>query len=676
MAVKKSTKKFSKKHLSGTIERRKKAQKVTKAKIASDKKKQQKADRISAKQAEVDQEMEMEESLNKDKELEDFMGSAPVPKSKPEESDDESSVGDIDEHKADLEALKENDPDFFKYLENNDRQLLDFNPDNIQLSDDDEEAGETDGPIDLDVATLKKWKKQLSDSKSLGTLRNIISAFRAAASVNKDEETEFKYTVSTPAAYSTLISICLNEVPKSFQKICPTEQQKGTSKMIVDTGSKKFRSISRLVKAYAISLISLLDDTTVLKSASSLLEATKNILPYVQSFRKVVKELIKSIADIWSTASDENVRLSAFVCLKYMAENYSDMLENVLRQVYAGLIKQSRKTNIHTIDSINLMKNTAATLFGINETVSYQVAFDSIRQAAIHLRSSFNSSTKESYKSVYNWQYCNSLDFWSRVLSVYCDANKEAETGKQSLLRPLIYPVVQITIGTARLIPTEQYFPLRFYLVRSLIRLSRHSGVYIPLAPILAEVLTSSLFSKKGKQSSLKPLDFDSNIRASQAYLGTKIYRDGVVDQLAELYGEYFVLYCKSIAFPELVIPTTLATRRFIKRNKDVRVNKTLQAVIERLENNSKYILSKRQEVSFSPSNQNQVLSFLDDVEWETTPLGKFIVNKRQIKEEQQRLLREALKDASDDEGDEDMDLDDVEKQLGEVMDDDNDEED
>jgi len=71
------------------------------------------------------------------------------------------------------------------------------------------------------------------------------------------------------------------------------------------------------------------------------------------------------------------------------------------------------------------------------------------------------TTQRSPYKTVYNWQYVHSLDFWSCVLSEHCSPIKEAGSGRESQLRPLIYPAVQVTLGAMRLIPTATYFPLR-----------------------------------------------------------------------------------------------------------------------------------------------------------------------------------------------------------------------
>lgn len=60
------------------------------------------------------------------------------------------------------------------------------------------------------------------------------------------------------------------------------------------------------------------------------------------------------------------------------------------------------------------------------------------------------------------------------------------------MLRSLVYPLVQIIIGTITLIPTAQFYPLRFHCCQMLINISKDTGVFIPILPYLLEV--SELF--------------------------------------------------------------------------------------------------------------------------------------------------------------------------------------
>ncbi len=54
------------------------------------------------------------------------------------------------------------------------------------------------------------------------------------------------------------------------------------------------------------------------------------------------------------------------------------------------------------------MKNSAAELWGIDQTIGYTTAFGFLRQLAIHLRNSIAHNQNDSFKKVYNWQYVHS----------------------------------------------------------------------------------------------------------------------------------------------------------------------------------------------------------------------------------------------------------------------------
>lgn len=178
------------------------------------------------------------------------------------------------------------------------------------------------------------------------------------------------------------------------------------------------------------------------------------LTPYFLSFRKFLKSFLQAVVEVWSTnTSDEATRITAFLLVRKVAVIGDEGLKEMcLKALYAGFVKASRQTTIHTIQGINLMKNSASEVVGLPgmEKVGYQAGFNYIRQLAVHLRNSITHNSQESYKTVYNWQYAHCLDFWSRALAMHCDGLKEAQAGKESTLRPLIYPLVQVTLGAIR----------------------------------------------------------------------------------------------------------------------------------------------------------------------------------------------------------------------------------
>lgn len=617
--------------------------------------------------------------------VEDFFNSqvddAPEKKEKRKKSKAKTvTKEDLDNEKEDyqksMEKMAETDPEFYAYLKENDEALLDF--DISKLSDDEEveddedaEEGEDqqqeDGEMDVDeefeqaeekiveptkkskkmadkeetevsAADVKAWKKSLEETHSLKIIKKALLVFKAAVRVSEHEDTENSYTLTDPAVFNSLLILVLKTVPDAIQHHVPLKTSSNGSKHIASE-TKKSKTLSGSLKGHASALAVLLADLQDKDIANLVLKSIHTLLPYFLSFRKPIKELIEAVVNLWGTAKEDDTRMIAFAFLKTAGQEYSkSLLEVILKSTYTGILRNSRRTNIHTMPGLNFQKNSAATLFDIDVAISYQHGFQSIRQLAIHLRNGIvNPNKGDTYKQIYNWQYANSLDFWSRTLAVQC------ENGKDTPLRELIYPLVQITLGAIRLVPTPQYFPLRFYLVRSLLRLSQTTGVYIPLLPLLTEILSSTVITKSPKASTLKALDFDHNIRATKAYIGTRIYQDGVGDELVDLIGEFFVLHCKSIFFPELAVPAVITLRRFTKKSKNVKLNKQIQRLVERLEANSKVIQDKRSRENIAPTNLPAVNAFLAGDKWEETPLGSYVVVQRQVKAEKARILRESL---------------------------------
>ncbi|XRM37055.1 Nucleolar Complex 2 protein [Aspergillus tubingensis] len=714
---KKSTKKFEKKHLKDVLERRKANAKIKQRNHLKDKRKADNAkDRANREEATeespeqvqkqnafadmnvddffaggfdiADSAAELKKARKKDvtpkigkrkrsdeqKEEEEASAASSAEEEGASDEDEDaasqsSDADDFEAHKDQLEALKEKDPEFYKYLKENDAELLDFG-DHGDLAEVDElSEGEEEGPakkkkkaakeeeeetIDntLTIAMVKKWQKLMEEQHSVRAMRQAVLAFRAAAHINDDAQ-EQKYSISDPDVYHQVLVTALSTIPRVLAHHLPVKET-ASGKIKVSLDSKKFKTLTPLIKSHTSSVHELLTNLSDEQTLKLTLSSIEPMLPYLLQFRKLLKVLIKTIVGIWAdVATTEATRITAFLILRrLMIIGDAGIKETVLKASYEGVVKGSRNTTVHTLSGVNLMKNSAAELWGVDQNVSYTTGFNFIRQLAMHLRSSITNTSKESYKTVYNWQYVHSLDFWSRVLSQHCDGLAEAKAGKQSAMRPLIYPVVQITIGAMRLIPTAQYFPLRFQLTRSLLRLSRSTGTYIPLASSLLEVLNLSEMRKSPKSSTLRQLDFNTAIRAPKSYLRTRVYQDGVGEQIAELLSEFFVLWTKHIAFPELSVPIVVSLKRWLKQassrsggNKNAKVNQMILLLVQKVEANARFIEERRLSVSYTPRNRAEVETFLKDLDWEATPLGAFVKSQRKLREEKAKILEQGRRE-------------------------------
>ncbi|OCT49732.1 Nucleolar complex protein 2 [Cladophialophora carrionii] len=684
----KSTKKFEKKQLKGTIERRKEFAKIKQRHQQKAKKKQRAEKRSKAAEEDGESDAEFDGQEQADMNEDDFFQEAldiPEPETKTvpksngvkrkrnnladdeEGADTEDDEEDGDEAGINMAALAEKDPEFYKYLKENDAELLEFDEDDDLAAVDDlsdneppakkqktkgDDVEDTDAPDDVTLVMVKKWKSSLAEQFSIRALRQVVLAFRAAAHADDEEDKVFKYNIPSPEVYHEVLMTALKQVPQVLSHHLPVKETV-TGKLRIPTDSPKFKTLAPLIKSHASSLHYLLGHLSDTKTLRLTLESFEPLLPYLLQFRKFLKVITRAVASIWSdNSSDEATRIQAFLVIRrLMVIGDAGIREVVLKSTYEGVVKGSRNTTIHTLAGINLMKNSAAEIWGIDQKVSYTAGFTFIRQLAIHLRGNITKPTKDSYKTIYNWQFVHSLDFWSRVLSTHCNSVLETQNGKPSQLRPLIYPVVQVTLGAMRLIPTSTYFPLRFQLMRSLLRISQATETYIPLSAALLEVLNSAEMKKPAKAATLRPLDFASNIRAPTSYLKTKIYQDGVGEQVVELLSEFFVLWTKSIAYPELQLPVTVLLKRWIKAaskstgNRNSKLTQAVALLVQKSETNAKWIEERRNKINFSPKDRTEVEAFLKEVQWQDTPLGAFVVSQRKLRDERRKVLEQGRKE-------------------------------
>jgi len=235
------------------------------------------------------------------------------------------------------------------------------------------------------------------------------------------------------------------------------------------------------------------------------------------------------------------------------------------------------------------------------------------------------------------------------VLARTCDAEAEFKSGKESDLKPLIYPLIQVTIGAIKLIPTPRYYPLHLQLNRSLVHLIQHTRTYVSLAPFLVPIISSSIATSSKSKSSLKPLDMTLHIRTPAQYLKTAVYAESVCEEALFLFGSWAECVQNSVAFPEIVFPSIIALKRSLKkyqnsgtRNVNSKVVAMVKVLIERVEEGVKWVSGPRDAIVFAPAQQSEVEKWERKLRVEESPLGKYMRVQRKAREKKQVLLRKA----------------------------------
>lgn len=245
---------------------------------------------------------------------------------------------------------------------------------------------------------------------------------------------------------------------------------------------KHFVKIKGPLVAYLNDLLKLLSGITSENILTVLLKHLHQMSVYIACFSRIAKQALKKLINLWSNG-DETVRVLAFLCILRITRNQqATLLDLVLKAMYLTFVKNSKFVSPTTWPGINFMRRSLVEMFTLDLTVSYQHVFLYIRQLAIHLRNAIVVKKGENRQAVYNWQFVNSLHLWADLLSV---------SPNKSQLQPLVYPLTMIITNTIKLVPTHQYYPLRFHCVEILINLSKESNTFIPILPYLVEVRIS-----------------------------------------------------------------------------------------------------------------------------------------------------------------------------------------
>ncbi|KAI0282751.1 Noc2-domain-containing protein [Russula aff. rugulosa BPL654] len=571
------------------------------------------------------------------------------------DDDDDASFASVDElddegasHMLELSKLAEKDPEFYKYLQDHDRDLLEFNVDvdaDVEGADDD--VGEPDATQvpTLTENILRTWQKSLLETRSLRALRKLLVAFRSAVFMNEEDKV-LAWTIDSPKVYDKLVRTALRYTSVILEHHAPYKNLPN-GRFKAPTQTQKLKMLQKLITSFfhnVIHIMSQLSDPELLKMAVT--ESTK-IIPYVISSRKTIKLYLKACLDMWSSA-DDTVRIATIRAIHRLASAPDESIRDlVLKNTYQTLLKSSKNTTAHSLPSITFMKNSASEIFCLNHQAAYQHAFRFIRQLAIHLRNSMKLKTKESFKQVYNWQYVHAIDFWSLVLARACEVQGSADDVKNGDMRPLIYPLVQIATGAINLISHPRSYAFHLHIIRSLIHLTKHTNTYIPLAPHLLPILTATLAHTKSKASTLRPLDFETTLRVPQQYIHTHVYAEGLVNEAAFSTAEWLSVRAVhgSIAFPELVVPIVASLRRSLKvAHNRPKVNSAVKTLVERIEESARWTSQHRTGVTFAPGKTDAVGLWEADLELDDAPLIKYARVLRKTSEKQRKVVEKARK--------------------------------
>ncbi|CRK94794.1 CLUMA_CG008288, isoform A [Clunio marinus] len=601
------------------------------------------------------------------------------------ESEQEEEV-DEKSHKKALGKLKKTDPELFKFLQENDKKLLNFGEeveaaengneasedeenqvhkavDALEVASDESDYEDEDAPMRKDNAVtlklLKEWQESLqSDEVPIDVIRNVIKAFNSALiSISGDPNMRGEFIVEGAAIFNGIIQLCVLYLEKAIRQYLKLS---GKANFREIQKCKRFSKVKNVLRSYLLDMTKLLETVSSSNILSVILKHLHQIASVLAAFTSITKPVLKRLIQIWSTG-EESIRIVAFLCILKITRNQQELfLNQVLKTMYMEYVRNSKFVSPNTLPAINFMRRSLTELFLLDLNIAYHHVFLFIRQLAIHLRNAILLQKKEHFQQIYNWQYVNSLKLWGDVLSTVSINSSGNKADQNSKLQALIYPLVSIINGVIKLKSSANYFPLRFHCVKILIDISRATKVFIPILPYILEVLNSNTFNQQHKKLAMKPISFTCILRIQKGHLDENSFRDEVVEQVYGMTLECLINECTSIAFPDLVVPHVMALNHFIKNTKNPNYAKKLKQLTEKIVEQSNYVDSRRNKINFSLNDANFIKSWEINLRTGQTPLEVFYNQWQQTNVK--KLKRQKIDKDEDSDEDEEHDYDNLPK--------------
>ncbi|EPZ35396.1 Nucleolar complex protein 2 domain-containing protein [Rozella allomycis CSF55] len=480
--------------------------------------------------------------------------------------------------KDDLNIVKEKDPEFFAFLENEDKELL-----GEIYNDNDEPASESEHETENDTSDENDIENDIENGDSLD---NKITEGLI------DEEKSVKTFCRTVS-----------------REHHPGQLSNGFARNGDYRSNPNWKVCSSTVKKFLLALTELLNNTSDESILSFILDNISSIVVFVLAFPKLLKSFLKSLLKTWSFNESTKVQLYSFVAIRNLALGAvnSPLFEAILKLAYVEFTIRVKFYNIHQADQITFVLNGLKELMLINEAKSYPLAFTCIRQLAITLRNALVESSKENQKAVVCWQFIFAAKTWALVLSDASDS---------PLLMELIYPLVQVLQSSIKLVynsPKHAAYCLQ--ITRMLIMICQRRQVYIPLGHYIFPLIQQADMNNK-KSTTFKVSDFSFIIKVPKNISQSKMYKERVAFEAVDAFTAYLSSLSSLPSFYEISYPIIRELKHISKNNlKNVKVIKKIEELLK---------LKEEQEYQIKMRNGKELPGKEFTENYGSSPLQKF----------------------------------------------------
>ncbi|GAV73482.1 Noc2 domain-containing protein [Cephalotus follicularis] len=512
-----------------------------------------------------------------------------------------------------LNRLKEKDPEFSKFLESYNKSLAPSTNEDTVNEDDTSNDGMQlldDGGSNLSqrklltCSAINSLCEQVTKQQNISALISLLNEYRAACHYGTESSDYYDAGSCSGAQYGErfckIIMFILREADNIFRGILGIPCSNYRKETILQlNNSAKWKNLKPLIKLYLRSTLFLLNQITDTKILFFSLTRIRASIVFFVAFPHLLRRLIKIAVHLWATGEGTPSLLSSLILQDVTSVFSSDCFDTCLIKMYKAFVAHSKFAEPVLFKHIQFMRNSFVELCSQDVQKSSRKAMVYIQHLAKILQLSLRTRKKEAVKKICSLQYTNCIDLWLTFISVNIQ-DKD--------LQPLFYRITQIINGMALLFPGPRYLPLKVKCIQWLNQISISSGIFIPVASFALDFLEYKT-SEGGKPG--KDFSNPSNIKLPKYWLKSLNFREECVSSTIELLAMHFSQWSYHISFPELATIPLICLRKFHELTTTESLRRLVKRFIDQVEQNVEFVKKNREDVAYSPKDQQSVDSFL-----------------------------------------------------------------
>ncbi|KAK1304770.1 hypothetical protein QJS10_CPB11g01839 [Acorus calamus] len=277
-----------------------------------------------------------------------------------EEKEASSSRQKAREHKEQLHRLQQKDPEFYQFLKEHDKDLLEFNDDDddeYDQDDIDEEDAKTGNEYDephvtqekvqkmpgrvITIALVDSWCTGIKENLGIGPIRSILQAFRTACHHGDDDKHEPSqmFSIVSSTVFNKIMLFVLNEMDGILRKLLNMPSSGGKKETVVElTTTKEWKRYGSLMRLYLGNALHLLNQMTDDQMISFALKRIRASAVFLTAFPSLLRKYIKVALHFWGTGGGA-LPIVSFLFLRDLCIRLgSDCLETCLKGVYKAYV--------------------------------------------------------------------------------------------------------------------------------------------------------------------------------------------------------------------------------------------------------------------------------------------------------------------------------------------------